>query len=199
MTTMISVNQVNSAGQVVPVMVPSIANIQAAYAVVLNTMTQTHWTLYDSQPYPATGTPVLNFFNWQVGAGVGYGGGSKTTSDTNLQMPQSLPSTQKFLIEALSLEVQPSTPSGTGIQDPAATGITGGVVNTGLKPINDVWYITRSGTYTLTIANVVYTQEAPLYSLPPIAFPRIDAALSDSSTAAANAWTQVGLMQSYGS
>lgn len=196
MTTMVQVNTVNQAGQIVPAMVPSIANVQASYAVVLNTMAQTRWTLYDSAAYPAAGATVINFMNFQVGAGVGFGGSAKTLSDTNLQMPNSLPSTQKFLIEAIGIEVQPSTPSGAGIQDP---GFHGAANASMVPPINDAWYILRSGNFTLTIANAPYIQEAPLYTLPPFAFPRIDAALSDSTTPAASGATQIALMASYGS
>jgi hypothetical protein len=193
---MVAVQTVNAAGQAQTTMIPSIANVQAAYAVTLNAMAQTKWTLYDSVSYPAAGATVLNFFNFQVGAGVGFGGAAKTNSDTNLTMPNSLPSTQKFLIECISLEVQPSTPSGAGIQDP---GFHGAANATGVPPINDAWYILRSGNFTLTIASVPYTQEAPIYALPPISFPRIDAALSDSTTPAAAAATQIALMSAYGS
>lgn len=191
MTTMVAVNTVNQNGVAQTTMVPSISNVQAAYAVVLNSMAQSKWTLYDSVPYPATGSTVLNFFNFQVGAGVGYGGAAKTYSDTNLTMPNSLPSTQKFLIEAISIEVQPSTPSGVGIVDPA----WGATLPAGGDPfVNDAWYILRTGNFNLTIASVPYCQEAPLYAVPPLCFPRVDAALSGTATDQA-----IAMIQSYGS
>lgn len=198
-TTMVAVQTANG-----PVMMPSISNIkpiqqiQAQYAVALNAMNACKWTFYDSQAYPAAGIANLQFFANPTGQPGGFGGAGKTTSDTNVTNAGMLPSNQKFLIEALSLEFQPSTPSGAGIQDPAFYG-AGTKANAGVPPVNDAWYVLRSGTFTLSIGGVTYTQEAPLYKLPPLSFPRIDAALSDTSTAGTDQETQIALLASYGS
>lgn len=196
-TTMVAVTMANGQTVMMPSIsnIPSIAQVQAQYAVMLQAMSQTKWTLFDSNAYPSAGISVLNFFNFQIGSGQGFGGGSKTPSDTNMQMPNSIPANQKFLIQAISLEVQPSTPSGVGIQDP---GFHGTANATGVPPINDAWYVLRTGNFVLNIGNTQYCFEAPLYKLPPLAYPRIDAALSDSTTAAAAGATQIALLQSYG-
>lgn len=185
-------------GQIVQA--PSIANVNKAFAVTLNAYEQSRATLYDGLVYPAAGTTQLTFFSVPIGQGISVLGtpAAKNLSDTNLTLAGQLPSTQKFLIERVALKVQPSTPSGSGIIDPAYDGVP-----VAFNPINDVWYILRSGNLTLTLANKVYVQEAPLDVFPPGSAMRIDAALaqevySNTGNTTGNNALEIGFAQSYG-
>lgn len=182
------------------VQAPSIANVKANYAVTLNGYEQSRGTLYDGLVYPAAGTTQLSFFSVPIGQGTSVLGtpAAKNLSDTNLTLAAQLPSTQKFLIERITLKVQPSTPSGSGIIDPAYSGAP-----TSFLPINDVWIILRSGNLALTLANKIYVQEAPLDVFPPASAMRIDAAmaqetLSNTGNTTGNNALEVGFAQSYG-
>jgi hypothetical protein len=180
---------------------PSIANVQANYAVTLNKYEQSRGTLYDGLVYPAAGTTQLTFFSVPIGQGTSVLGtpAAKNLSDTNLTLAGQLPSTQKFLIERISLKVQPSTPSNNAsIIDPAYLGAP-----IAFNPINDVWYILRSGNLTLTLANKVYVQEAPCDVFPPDSAMRIDTALAQESltntgNTTGNNALEIGFAQSYG-
>jgi hypothetical protein len=182
------------------VQAPSIANVDRSYAVTLNRYEQSRATLYDGLVYPAAGTTQLNFFALPIGQGTSVLGtpAAKNLSDTNLTLAGQLPSTQKFLIETVSLKVQPSTPSGNGIIDPAYSGAP-----TAFNPINDVWYILRSGNLTLTLANKVYVQEAPLDVFPPDSALWIDSAmaqetLSNTGNTTGNNALEIGFAKAWG-
>jgi hypothetical protein len=182
------------------VQAPSIANVDRSYAVTLNRYEQSRATLYDGLVYPAAGTTQLSFFSVPIGQGVSVlGAGAKNLSDTNLTLAGQLPSTQKFLIERIALKVQPSTPSNNAsIIDPAYLGAP-----IQFDPINDVWYILRSGNLTLTLANKVYVQEAPLDVFPPGSALRIDTAMAQESltntgNTTGNNALEIGFAQSYG-
>lgn len=187
-------------GASVVVQAPSIANVSRQYAVTLNQYEQTRATLYDGLVYPAAGTTQLNFFAVPQGQGTSVlGTGTKTLSDTNLQLAGQLPATQRFLIERVTLKVQPSTPSNNAaIIDPAYLGAP-----TSFLPINDVWYILRSGNLQLKLADKVYVQEAPLDVFPPTSSMRIDAALAqetltNTGNTTGNNSLEIGFAQSYG-
>jgi hypothetical protein len=182
------------------VQAPSIANVNRNYAVTLNAYEQSRATLYDGIAYPAAGTTQLQFFSVPIGQGTSVLGtpAAKNLSDTNMTLAGQLPSTQKFLIERVALKVQPSTPSGAGILDPAYSGAP-----TSFVPINDVWIILRSGNLTLTLANKNYVQEAPLDVFPPASAMRIDAALAqetltNTGNTTGNNALEIGFAQSYG-
>jgi hypothetical protein len=186
-------------GQSAIVQAPSIANVSRQYAVTLNQYEQTRATLYDGLVYPAAGTTQLSFFALPQGQGTSVlGAGTKTLSDTNLQLAGQLPATQRFLIERVTLKVQPSTPSGSGIIDPAYLGAPS-IFN----PINDVWYILRSGNLSLKLADKIYVQEAPLDCFPPTSAMRIDTALAqetltNTGNTTGNNALEIGFAQSYG-
>lgn len=199
MHSMQNVTVTGANGQSAVIQAPSIANVSGQYAVTLNQYEQTRATLYDHLVYPAAGTTLLSFFAAPQGQGVSVlGPGAKTASDTNLTLAGQLPSTQRFLIERVCLKVQPSTPSGSGIIDPAYLGVP-----TIFNPINDVWYILRSGNLTLKLADKVYVQEAPLDVFPPTSAMRIDSALaqetlSNTGNTTGNNALEIGFAQSYG-
>jgi hypothetical protein len=136
-------------------------------------------TLYDSLPYPAAGLLVASFFTTPIGQGVGFGGGVKSFSDTNMTNPGSLPANQEFLITSIELLFSPTTPTVAAAM-PAFFGAQAAAVL-----INDAYIFYRAGNLTLTIGSKAYCQEAPLMKFPAKAYFHLDAALSDATTAGA--------------
>lgn len=134
-------------------------------------------SLFDSASYPAAGVTSLNFFAVQQGQGTGFGGGSKTLSDTNMVLGSMLPANQMFLISEIEVTCQTTTPTVTA-QMPA---VFGGQAAAQL--VNDAYIFYRSGNFILTIGSKQYLQEAPLMSLPPEAIFEVQGALSDATTA----------------
>lgn len=133
-------------------------------------------TLYDSLAYAAAGANTLSFFTTPIGQGVGFGGGVKTLSDTNMNNPGSLPANQEFLITSLEVMFNPTTPT-VAAQMPAAFGAQAAALI-----LNDSYIFYRAGNLTLTIGSKAYCQEAPLMKFPPKAYFELHAAFSDATT-----------------
>jgi hypothetical protein len=165
----------------------------ASYA----TMQWNNWefvtqSLYDSAAYPALGVLTLSFFQTPQGAGVGFGGGTKTLSDTNMVLNGQLPSGNMFVASTIEIEFQPATPSvAAGL--PAAFG-----AQAVMTSINDAYIFWRSGSLSLRILQKDYSQEAPLMRFPSCADFSLQAALSDATTPGAAFQSRVGFASSYG-
>lgn len=136
-------------------------------------------SLYDSAPYPAAGVASLSFFTQQIGQGTGFGGGTKTLSDTNMRLSGQLSAGQMFIISSVEVMVQPTTPS-VAAQLPASFG-----AQAPAQIVNDSYIIGRSGNLILNILAKQYLQEAPLGNLPPSSDFELSGALADATTAAA--------------
>jgi len=163
---------------------PNIANLSdlANFAVTnWNQWEAITYSLYDSAPYPATGTLGLQFFQVPIGGGTGFGGGAKTVSDTNLVLNGQLPQGQMFIVTSVEVDFQPVTPTGVNAALlPAAFG-AGAVA----QSINDAWIFRRSGNLIFTVLSKNYITEAPLMRFPGMTDFVVDAAFSDATTAAA--------------
>lgn len=149
-------------------------------------------SLYDSAAYPAAGLLSQAFFQTPQGAGTGFGGGSKTLSDTNMVLNGQLPSGNMFVASTIEIEFQPTTPSVTAAM-PAVFGVQ---AVAGL--INDAYVFWRSGNLTLRILQKDYSQEAPLMRFPSQCDFSLQAAAADVSTAGASFQTRIGFASSYG-
>jgi hypothetical protein len=121
-------------------------------------------SLYDSASYLAAGQPSLVFFQQPVGAGVGFGGGAKTFSDTNLQLAGQLPNGQMFITTSIEINFQPTTPT-VAADMPAAIHAANAVPNI----INDAYIFWRSGNLNFNVLSKSYLEEAPLMNFPPTA------------------------------
>jgi len=136
-------------------------------------------SLYDSAAYAAAGVTQLSFFNLPVGQGTGFGGGTKTLSDTNMTLAGQMPANQEFLIKSIEVQFQPTTPTVAAAMpaslDAAATAAQ--VI------INDAYIFYRSGNLNLNIGAKSYCQEAPLMKFPPKAYFDLHSALAASTTA----------------
>lgn len=181
--------------QFLPNGAPIIANMAdlASYA----TMQWNNWefvtqSLYDSAAYPALGALTLSFFQTPQGAGVGFGGGTKTLSDTNMVLNGQLPSGNMFVAATIELEFQPATPTAAAGM-PAAFG-----AQAVMTQINDAYIFWRSGSLSLRILQKDYSQEAPLMRFPSSADFSLQAALCDATTLAATQQSRVGFASAYG-
>jgi hypothetical protein len=149
-------------------------------------------TLYDSAPYPAAGLLSQAFFQTPQGAGVGFGGGSKSLSDTNMVLNGQLPTGNMFVIGTIEVEFQPSTPTVAAAM-PAAFGAQAVAVQ-----INDAYIFWRSGSLTLRILQKDYNSEAPLMRFPSQSDFSLQAAFSDATTPGAAFQSRAGFASSYG-
>lgn len=149
-------------------------------------------TLYDSTAYPAAGALSLAFFQTPQGSGVGFGGGTKTASDTNMVLNGQLPTGNMFVIATLELEFQPSTPTVVGAM-PASFGAQAVAVQ-----INDAYIFWRSGNLALRILQKDYCTEAPLMRFPSQSDFSLQGALSDATTPGASFQSRLGFASAYG-
>lgn len=146
---------------------PNVANISdiAQFNVInWNDWEITNQSLYDSAVYLAAGQPSLTFFQTPIGAGVGFGGGAKTLSDTNMQLAGQLPNGMMWIVTSIEINFQPTTP--TVVADmPAAVAAASAVPNL----VNDSYIFWRSGNLVFNVLSKNYLAEAPLMSFPPTA------------------------------
>jgi hypothetical protein len=149
-------------------------------------------SFFDSAVYAAAGQPTLSFFSTPIGQGVGFGGGVKTATDTNMTLAGQLPAMQGFLIEAVEVMFLPTTPTVAAAM-PAAFGAGAVAVQ-----VNDSYIVRRSGNLNLTIGSKPYLQDGPLMKFPASADFEIDSSLTDATTAAANLQSRIAYAKSRG-
>jgi hypothetical protein len=148
---------------------------------------------YDYQLYATAGTTQLTFFSAPVGQGLttalgGTAGTAKTLWDTNLELPNTLPSGKAFMIESIEVLFFPgsvSTANTYTIASPALFNATASAaVQSQLADVNSFY---QSGMLELNILSKNYLRETPLLAFPPKANFNLDAALaSNSATTALN-------------
>jgi hypothetical protein len=136
-------------------------------------------SLYDSAPYPAAGILQLSFFQQGIGGGTGFGGATKTPSDTNMVTNGLLSAGISFLVQNIEIEIQTTTPT-VAAQMPAAYG-----AQAAAALVNDAYIIGRSGYLRFEILSKPYLVEAPVGRFPQNADFDVSGALSDATTAAA--------------
>lgn len=148
---------------------------------------------YDYQLYATAGTTQLTFFSAPVGQGLttalgGTAGTAKTLWDTNLELPNTLPSGKAFMIESIEVLFFPgsvSTANTYTVASPALFNATASAaVQSQLADVNSFY---QSGMLELNILSKNYLRETPLLAFPPKANFNLDAALaSNSATTALN-------------
>lgn len=143
-------------------------------------------SLYDSAPYAAAGVNQITFFAQGIGQGVGFGGGPKTLSDTNMPVNGLLPNGITFIVQEVEIEIQPSTPSVTA-QLPAAFG-----AQAAASLINDPYIIGRAGSLTFSILQKNYLTEAPIGQFVPRYDFDVSGMFADTTTAGANQQSRAG-------
>ena len=159
---------------------PNVANmsdISQFNVIDWNTWEITTQSLYDSAVYLAAGQASLAFFQNPIGQGVGFGGGAKSVSDTNMQLAGQLPNGQMFICTSVEIDFQPTTPT-------VAAGMPNAIVAaSAIAPlVNDAYIFWRSGNLTFNVLAKNYLQEAPLMTFPPTADLGGFAALASGTT-----------------
>lgn len=157
--------------------VPTMEQIIAWYSVNRRGYEAIRQNFYDSNAYPAAGVQALAFFQVPKGQGTGFGGAAKTPSDTNMDLAGQLPAQQEFVVESISVEFWPTTPT-VAAQMPAAFG-----AQAIAQVVNDAYIFTRSGNLTFFIGSKNYVVEGPMNKFPSKQNFHLDAALSDATTA----------------
>jgi hypothetical protein len=138
-------------------------------------------SLYDSVAYAAAGQTSLSYFSSPVGQGTGFGGGTKTYSDTNMDLAGQLSAGTGFLIDRIEVEFQPTTPSVTADM-PAVFG-----AQRACQLVNDAYVFGRSGYLSFTGPNnKVLLINGPMYRFPSVKNFEVDGALADVTTAGAS-------------
>jgi hypothetical protein len=148
---------------------------------------------YDYLLYPTAGATQFSFFSQPVGQGLttalgGTAGTSKTLFDTNLELPNTLPSGKAFMIESIEVIFFPgsvSTANTYTLASPVLFNATAAAaVQSQLADVNSFY---QSGMLELNILSKNYLRETPLLAFPPKANFNLDAAVaSNSATTALN-------------
>lgn len=146
---------------------------------------------YDYQLYATAGTTQLTFFSAPVGQGIttalgGTAGTAKTLFDTNLELPNTLPSGKAFMIESIEVVFFPgsvNTANTYTVASPALFNATAAAaVSSQLADVNSFY---QSGMLELNILSKNYLRETPLIAFPPKANFNLDAAYASNSATTA--------------
>ena len=148
---------------------------------------------YDYQLYPTAGAAQFSFFSQPVGQGLttalgATAGSGKTLWDTNLELPNTLPSGKAFMIESIEVLFFPgsvSTANTYTLASPVLFNATAAAaVQAQLADVNSFY---QSGMLELNILSKNYLRETLMIAFPPKANFQLDAALaSNSATTALN-------------
>jgi hypothetical protein len=144
---------------------------------------------YDYQLYATAGVSQLTFFSAPVGQGLttalgATAGTSKTLWDTNLELPNTLPSGKAFMIESIEVHFFPGSVSTANTYTPAkplefnttASATLGGQ----LADVNSFY---QSGMLELNVLSKNYLRETPLIAFPPKTVLNLDAAIASNAAA----------------
>jgi len=144
---------------------------------------------YDYQIYSTAGVSQLTFFSSPVGQGITSAVGatattSKTLWDTNLELPNTLPSGKAFMIESIEVLFfagSVSTANTYTLASPVVFNATpAAALAAQLADVNSFY---QSGMLELNILSKNYLRETPLLAFPPKATFNYDMAFSGSGTA----------------
>lgn len=145
---------------------------------------------FDWNLYATAGLTVMNFFSTSIGQGLATALGStagtpKTKSDTNLVLPNQLPSGIEFLIDSVEVQFLPGSVSTANTYTPAAIAVFAAANAAAVcAAINDVNTILQSGVLTLTVLNKTYLVDGPLYAFPGKTYIDHTSALASTSATA---------------
>lgn len=142
---------------------------------------------YDYQLYPTAGLSQLTFFSAPVGQGItsalgGTVGSTKTLFDTNLELPNTLPSGKAYMVESIEVLFLPGSVSTANTYTPAALGAFTAVSATAIvAQLNDINSIYQSGLLEFNILSKNYLRETPLLAFPPKAHLDVTAGIGTNS------------------
>jgi len=166
---------------------PSAADFNASRVTNPNQSEVIRQRFYDYQLYPTAGVAQLTFFSQPVGQGIttalgAVAGTGKTLWDTNLEMPNTLPSGKAFMIESIEVLFLPGSVNTANTYTPAALSLFAAVTAASVTAqLNDVNSFYQSGMLELNVLSKNYLRETPLMAFPPKAHLDISAALASNS------------------
>lgn len=160
---------------------------------------------YDYQLYPAAGQSQLTFFAQPIGQGVTTAigatvGTTKTQFDTNLELPNTLPSGKQFMVESIEVILFPGSSAVANTYSPANVQVFNAAasqanLNT-VGGMNDVNTFYQSGMLELNVLSKNYLRETPLMAFPPKT--GIDLSAAVASNAAATSFLGMGVAKAAG-
>ena len=157
---------------------------------------------YDYLLLPAAGAQQLTFFSGPVGQGVttalgAPAGTPKTLWDTNLEIPNTLPSGKAFMIESIEVLFLPGSVSTANTYTPQLlANFEATAADAAVAAFNDVNTFYQSGMLELNVLSKNYLRETPLMAFPPKAF--YDGAAAVTSNGAATGLTSINAITSKG-
>lgn len=166
---------------------PTAADFNASRVTNPNQSEVIRQRFYDYQLYPTAGVAQLTFFSQPVGQGLttalgATAGTGKTLWDTNLEMPNTLPSGKAFMIESIEVLFLPGSVSTANTYTPASISLFAAVTAASVTgQLNDLNSFYQSGMLELNVLSKNYLRETPLVAFPPKAHLDISAALASNS------------------
>ena len=151
---------------------------------------------YDYQLYPTAGQTQLTFFSQPIGQGItsalgGTVGSAKTLWDTNLELPNTLPSGKAFMIESIEVLFFPGSVNTANTYTPASPVLFNATAAAAVAAqAADVNTIYQAGMLELNILSKNYLRETPIIAFPPKANFELSAAIASNSATTA----EVGLV-----
>jgi len=145
--------------------------------------------LYDSLLYATAGQAQFTFFSQPVGQGITTAqgatvGSAKTQWDTNLELPNTLPSGKAYMIESIELLFLPGSVSTANTYTPANMSVFASAnAASVLAQLNDVNTFYQSGLVELNILSKNYLREFAM-AFPPKAMLALDGAIATTSATA---------------
>lgn len=167
--------------------VPSQADFDSRRVTNASSSEVVRQRFYDSQLYPAAGQAQLTFFAAAQGQGITSAqgavvGSAKTFFDTNLELPNTLPSGKAYMMESIEVLMLPGSVSTANTYTPAALSLFAAVAAASLAAqLNDVNQFYQSGMLELNILSKNYLRETPLLSFPPKAHLDVSGAVGNTS------------------
>jgi len=146
---------------------------------------------YDYQLYAQAGTTQLTFFSLPVGQGVttaqgGTVGTAKTLWDTNLELPNTLPSGKAFMIESIEVMFFPGSVADANTYTVASPVLFNTTAAAAVSAqLADVNRFHQAGMLELNILSKNYLRETPMIAFPPKANFALDAAYATNAAATA--------------
>lgn len=165
---------------------PTLEQFAANVAAVLGKIEVVEQPLYDRLLYPTAGAVSFQFFTVPQGAGLsseaGNAGNAKSYADTNMTQNGQLPAPQAFWVDNIQVYADPgSVNTANTYTTVPPTQFTAGAAATLQAGEHDVNIIINSGLLVFTIGQKPYFRGGPLYTFPPQARKRIDAAVAGNS------------------
>lgn len=171
--------------------IPSAADFNARRVTNASQSEVIRQRFYDYQLYATAGVSQMSFFSQPVGQGItsaagGTVGTAKTMWDTNLEMPNTLPSGKSFMIESIEVLFTPGSVSTANTYTRALMSQFAAVAAAAvLGAIDDVNAFYQSGMLELNILSKNYLRETPLLAFPPKAHFDVAAAVASNSATTA--------------